>query len=285
MGGAVRSTSPRRRPGCAHRDRERHARLDAGRRRLSHAGRVRAPRAAAGWRGPSAPTTGGAGAAGAARVRGRGRGDRGVRARDDGRLRRAVRALPRAAARRRSASSSSRPTTLGCATSARLRDRRRRRACAASTGTSTPGAGEAASTPAWERDERVARKVLEIEGADRYRAPIVLEGGSIHVDGEGTVLTTEECLLNPNRNPAALARADRALLLDYLGAEQGDLARSRRPRRRDRRTRRQPRLLRAPRRRPAHLARRPGRPAARDLARRARAPGAAPPTRADARSR
>src|SRR5437588_12170062 len=53
----------------------------------------------------------------------------------------------------------------------------------------------------WDRDEQVARKVLEIEGADRYSAPIVLEGGSIHVDGEGTVLTTEECLLNRNRNP------------------------------------------------------------------------------------
>ena len=71
----------------------------------------------------------------------------------------------------------------------------------------------------WDRDERVARKVLEIERAERYRAPIVLEGGSIHVDGEGTVLSTEECLLNPNRNPA-LSRAEiEAVLFDYLGAE------------------------------------------------------------------
>ena len=62
----------------------------------------------------------------------------------------------------------------------------------------------------WDRDERVAAAVLEIEGAERYRAPLVLEGGSIHVDGEGTVLTTEECLLNPNRNPAAEPGADRA---------------------------------------------------------------------------
>jgi agmatine deiminase len=71
----------------------------------------------------------------------------------------------------------------------------------------------------WERDERVARRVLEIEDAGRYRAPIVLEGGSIHVDGEGTVLTTEECLLNPNRNPG-LSRAEiEQVLLDHLGAE------------------------------------------------------------------
>ena len=52
----------------------------------------------------------------------------------------------------------------------------------------------------WDRDDEVAQKVLEIEGADRYRTPLVLEGGAIHVDGQGTCLTTEECLLNPNRN-------------------------------------------------------------------------------------
>jgi agmatine deiminase len=71
----------------------------------------------------------------------------------------------------------------------------------------------------WDDDDRVAQKVLEIEGAERYRAPFVLEGGSIHVDGEGTVLSTEECLLNPNRNPALTREQIEALLLDYLGAE------------------------------------------------------------------
>ncbi|MGC1165687.1 MAG: agmatine deiminase, partial [Solirubrobacterales bacterium] len=71
----------------------------------------------------------------------------------------------------------------------------------------------------WDRDERVAARVLEIEGADRYRAPLVLEGGSIHVDGEGTVLTTEECLLNPNRNPELSRERIERALLDYLGAE------------------------------------------------------------------
>jgi agmatine deiminase len=71
----------------------------------------------------------------------------------------------------------------------------------------------------WDRDERAARKVLEIEGVKRYRAPIVLEGGSVQVDGEGTVLTTEECLLNPNRNPALSREQIEQALLDYLGAD------------------------------------------------------------------
>lgn len=71
----------------------------------------------------------------------------------------------------------------------------------------------------WDRDERVAEKVLEIEGADRYRAPIVLEGGSIHVDGEGTVIATEECLLNHNRNPELTREQIERVVFDYLGVE------------------------------------------------------------------
>jgi agmatine deiminase len=71
----------------------------------------------------------------------------------------------------------------------------------------------------WDRDDAVAQKVLEIEGGDRYRAPFVLEGGSIHVDGQGTLITTEECLLNPNRNPR-LSRADiENRLRRYLNVE------------------------------------------------------------------
>ncbi len=70
----------------------------------------------------------------------------------------------------------------------------------------------------WARDERAAAKVLEVEGAARYRAPLVLEGGSIHVDGEGTVLSTEECLLNSNRNPSLSREEIERALCDYLGA-------------------------------------------------------------------
>ncbi len=72
---------------------------------------------------------------------------------------------------------------------------------------------------AWNLDDVVAKKVLEIEGRDRYFAPFVLEGGAIHVDGQGTLITTEDCLLNPNRNPK-LTRTDIERLLErYLGIE------------------------------------------------------------------
>lgn len=71
----------------------------------------------------------------------------------------------------------------------------------------------------WDKDQLVPAKVAEIEGVDRYKAPIVLEGGSIHVDGEGTVLTTEECLLSPGRNPQLSREEIERYLCEYLGAE------------------------------------------------------------------
>ena len=69
----------------------------------------------------------------------------------------------------------------------------------------------------WDRDDEVAQKVLELEGADRYRTSFVLEGGAIHVDGQGTCLTTEECLLNPNRNPDCTRSEIEEQLRRYLG--------------------------------------------------------------------
>jgi len=71
----------------------------------------------------------------------------------------------------------------------------------------------------WDKDDAVAQKVLEIEGRDRYRAPFVLEGGAIHVDGQGTLITTEECLLNRNRNPGLTRDEIEDLLRRYLGVE------------------------------------------------------------------
>jgi agmatine deiminase len=67
------------------------------------------------------------------------------------------------------------------------------------------------------RDEVVAQKVLEIERAQRYQAPLINEGGAIHVDGQGTVLVTERCLLNPNRNPSLSRRQIEQYLCRYLG--------------------------------------------------------------------
>jgi agmatine deiminase len=69
----------------------------------------------------------------------------------------------------------------------------------------------------WDQDDLVAQKVIEIEGLTRYRAPFVLEGGAIHVDGQGTALVTEECLLNVNRNPDLDIGQIELLLHEYLG--------------------------------------------------------------------
>jgi agmatine deiminase len=71
-----------------------------------------------------------------------------------------------------------------------------------------------------EQDQHVAQFVLEHLGVRRIEAPLVLEGGAIHVDGEGTVLTTEQCLLHPNRNPELDKNQIESLLLEYLGAQQ-----------------------------------------------------------------
>lgn len=58
------------------------------------------------------------------------------------------------------------------------------------------------------------------EMRDRYAAPIVLEGGALHVDGQGTVMLTEECVLNPNRNPGMTREQAEAVLRQYLGVDQ-----------------------------------------------------------------
>ncbi len=66
-------------------------------------------------------------------------------------------------------------------------------------------------------DSRVARKVLEYEGIERVVAPIVAEGGSLEVDGEGTLLATESSLVNPNRNPGIDHDEIERALGDLLG--------------------------------------------------------------------
>ena len=89
----------------------------------------------------------------------------------------------------------------------------------------------------------------EYLGIPRERAEIVLEGGSIAVDGEGTLVTTEQCLLHPNRNPALSREDDRGGAGSACSASSGRLAR--------------PRAGRGPRhRRPRRQRRRSSRPAA-----------------------
>lgn len=72
----------------------------------------------------------------------------------------------------------------------------------------------------WEKDNAFARCFAEKEDYDIYDAsPFVLEGGSIHSDGEGTVIVTSECLLSPGRNPSLNKEAIEQKLKEYLGAE------------------------------------------------------------------
>lgn len=70
------------------------------------------------------------------------------------------------------------------------------------------------------RDRAVTKLILEREGIARVAAPLILEGGSFHVDGEGTLLTTQQCLLNPNRNPGLSKSEIEQQLKDHLGVEE-----------------------------------------------------------------
>lgn len=72
----------------------------------------------------------------------------------------------------------------------------------------------------WDKDDAAAAALCERLGMDCYNAKhLVLEGGSIHSDGEGTVLVTESCLLSPGRNPH-MSKADiENELKKYLNAQ------------------------------------------------------------------
>ena len=71
----------------------------------------------------------------------------------------------------------------------------------------------------YDRDAEVPKHVAAHLGMRRYEAPMILEGGSIFVDGEGTLLTTEQCLLHPNRNPGMSREQIESTLGDYLGVD------------------------------------------------------------------
>jgi agmatine deiminase len=68
-----------------------------------------------------------------------------------------------------------------------------------------------------ESDQAIGGLLAQRVGAEVVRAPLVLEGGSIAVDGTGLLLTTEQCLLHPNRNPSLDRGEIEQHLKDYLG--------------------------------------------------------------------
>lgn len=72
----------------------------------------------------------------------------------------------------------------------------------------------------WEKDNAFGKKATEYYGCKCYDAsPFVLEGGSVHSDGEGTLMVTEACLLSRGRNPKLTKEEIEDRLKEYLGAE------------------------------------------------------------------
>ncbi len=70
-----------------------------------------------------------------------------------------------------------------------------------------------------EHDDAVAARIADLARHETRIHPFVLEGGSVEVDGEGTVLTTRQCLQNPNRNPALDTVTIERSVLGALGAD------------------------------------------------------------------
>ncbi len=72
----------------------------------------------------------------------------------------------------------------------------------------------------WDKDNHVARKVCDLYRVDSYDCrDFILEGGSIHSDGEGTILTTRSCLCSKGRNPTMTEAEIGEKLCDMLGAK------------------------------------------------------------------
>lgn len=68
-----------------------------------------------------------------------------------------------------------------------------------------------------DHDAAFAELVLDALDMRKFEGPMVLEGGSVAVDGEGTLITTEQCLLNPNRNPGLTRQQIEERLALYFG--------------------------------------------------------------------
>jgi agmatine deiminase len=74
--------------------------------------------------------------------------------------------------------------------------------------------------PPFDLDRQVARQMADALAVPRFESRLILEGGSIDVNGEGVLLTTEQCLLNPNRNPAVSRAEIETVLRGAFGVRQ-----------------------------------------------------------------
>jgi agmatine deiminase len=72
----------------------------------------------------------------------------------------------------------------------------------------------------YDLDNRIPGRIARALGLRRFENPLVLEGGSIDVNGDGLLLTSEQCLLNPNRNPRLTRAEIERNLRDYLGVRE-----------------------------------------------------------------
>jgi agmatine deiminase len=77
--------------------------------------------------------------------------------------------------------------------------------------------GYGGRAPAFDQDARLAEAICTRLEVPRFAAPIVLEGGGLHVDGEGTCLVCAPSVFDPRRNPGLSRDEVRAALTDYLG--------------------------------------------------------------------
>ncbi|MHC9510365.1 agmatine deiminase family protein [Kangiella sp. M94] len=71
----------------------------------------------------------------------------------------------------------------------------------------------------YDNDAKVADKIINYSGSQSRQLDMVLEGGAVHSNGQGIILTTKECLLNPNRNPSMNQQQIEEVLLEQFGAD------------------------------------------------------------------
>lgn len=72
----------------------------------------------------------------------------------------------------------------------------------------------------WQLDNEVPHVMGQLLNLPYFSVPVIMEGGSLDINGRGACLTTEQCLLSPKRNPHLDKSALENLLRDYLGIEQ-----------------------------------------------------------------